>query len=334
VFLGLLFICHWYCCYTAYSQLISPQSYYSSRLSLELRTQPKTPFETSPFSFRQSGLLAGASFPLIAKLSDDSKFLGLSLTTGLQFSEIQTELVNGKRMLVSGNIGVNGVYQFTKHFFAFSLRSILNEDEYTIDTPSLWMPRLTGTLIYGYTFSNYLRIYTGVAYTQIFGNVDAYSNWVPLLGARIRMGKNDNLTVILPLTARYFHKFNNRFRLSAFISPLGGQNQLYNKLNIADSLEKTFMFRRRAFLVGVGFAYLQSRSLLFNIDLSAVGLQRLALTNTSKDITYFSEKLQPNLMLSIRCIWRPWLNTNRSKNRDNTPSDDTIETDDILLLGL
>jgi hypothetical protein len=109
---------------------------------------------------------------------------------------------------------------------------------------------------------------------------------------------------------------------------------LYNKLNIADSLEKTFMFRRRAFLVGVGFAYLQSRSLLFNIDLSAVGLQRLALTNTSKDITYFSEKLQPNLMLSIRCIWRPWLNTNRSKNRDNTPSDDTIETDDILLLGL
>ncbi len=300
------------------------------RVYVETNMQPPQRLTDVPEShYRLSGLSVGMMLPLYTtkfrQLNDTTPPPSLAITIhpSVSYSRISISHPNQERILMNPQFTLSSYYMFKrKSMFFVNLRTQLNEDEFTAKNPE---PRYAFLTLYSRKVSGGFSYFGGAAYSYVFGE----GRFFPLLGARVTLGKQSTINMVLPLQVTFRTQLSSRLRLSVYLRPQGGVNRFENRLTIADSTQKVLVFRRRGAQLGVALSYQLRNNLSIVIDPSLLVAQKIQFTNESGSQTYINHNLSRGFQLHLMIVWRPWQNSLRNQQYPDAKP----EEDDSFLLG-
>ncbi len=267
-------------------------------VSLGADFTPKSGFDGHEISLRSYRLKS--SIPLGSPYVSHDGALTLFqmfFTANLGLQQADISLMHGMRNIEQGTAALSALFvSNSRNMYMLSVGASLSEEINGLSSIKpvpyclglgTWRANDTFSLIYGLV----------LAYTSGVYRVDF--PLFPVLGFNLRFGRNDRITVFLPLRVSYTHLFGSGFRITAF---LGAESRRYRINNDSDFIYLWGRDRRVTLMLsslstGIRVQYDLTESIF--IDGTAAFIAGRRITFLEKSDVLYREKIDPSVQVSL-----------------------------------
>jgi hypothetical protein len=237
--------------------------------------------------------------------------------------------------LYSANVGLQYMYyQPKENLLIFHATAGFANDQYYLNEE---ISLRYSTLFLFYRLKNVkFQYFVGMATTSAYN----ITQFVPLVGAKIKVSKNDFIRISFPLRNRieyyparlaYYHPLSKRTIVFGQLENAGNSYRLYSANEAITANTASIQFRESGKTIGIGARYLLKNNIRVQAELNNYfnNNQIVSISDRDADLTkdkpLYQTKVQSGFLLQASMVW----NFNRTSKTKSTPRVDYLDIQNI-----
>jgi hypothetical protein len=302
-----------------------------SRIQAGLEHFGPSEFKDSSGRFSQSRYSFTFSLPFLKKsqkTENGIRHLQLGFQNQNLLENNRLSLFHNSFFSFQSQLGVNGFWLRNEKNFWVSRISISYFGD--AENPDAYFLRPNGNLIYGRSIRQKWKLYAGVSYNFLFGSGFAF----PVLGFSYTPNPKTRLTVLLPLSFRFFKFHSRSFYSQVGLRPNGGISVFQSGDFQVDGKRETLMLRNRAFSLFYQLMYMPSSNWRIGLGIGLLSRRKLwisegGLSGFSNEKNVISETLKNGLQINLNLAYRFGQSLKKESKKDGQVPDLQISEEDL-----
>jgi hypothetical protein len=242
----------------------------------------------------------------------------VNLFTSGSVDDFRMSWFQSRHNLYSGNIGLQYLYYQPKEnlFMVHFTTGFANDQNYLNSQIGL---RYSGLVLFNHLKNQKFQYFIGLAATYAYSE----TQWIPLVGARIKITHKDYLRISFPLSKyfefypvrfAYYHPFSHRTVLFGEWENQGNSYRIYSADENISSNSASVQLRQQGKSIGVGVRYLLKNNVRLQFELNSYyrNNQTISIYNIDAKIddrALSTYHIQSGVLLQASIMW----NFNRHK---------------------